>query len=162
MHTHTHIHTYTRLYGTESKTHFRCPPFCVAETPAFFSASLRRWPGTANRSRRDRFQLRRVRKTGNGFQLGPPAVPFYLLGEGSPKIDYRKKGTLILTSLLEDLVKSRTWVTGRSCRIAASSWRTCAGWSHLCGVRVVLCRALGELWSYGCQHRPQADSHGEW
>ena len=27
-----------------------------------------------------------------------------LLGEGSPtKIDYRKKGTLILTSLLEDL-----------------------------------------------------------
>ena len=27
------------------------------------------------------------------------------LGEGSPtKIDYRKKGTLILTSLLEDLV----------------------------------------------------------
>ena len=28
------------------------------------------------------------------------------LGEGSPtKIDYRKKGTLILTSLLEDLVE---------------------------------------------------------
>ena len=36
-----------------------------------------------------------------------PVVPFYpILGEGSPtKIDYRKKsGTLILTSLLEDLV----------------------------------------------------------
>ena len=33
-------------------------------------------------------------------------VPFYpFLGEGSPnKIDYRKKGTLILTSLLEDPV----------------------------------------------------------
>ena len=32
-------------------------------------------------------------------------MPFYSsLGEGSPtKIDYRKKGTLILTSLLEDL-----------------------------------------------------------
>ena len=32
-------------------------------------------------------------------------MPFYpFLGEGSPtKIDYRKKGTLILTSLLEDL-----------------------------------------------------------
>ena len=32
-------------------------------------------------------------------------MPFYLfLGEGAPtKIDYRKKGTLILTSLLEDL-----------------------------------------------------------
>ena len=38
--------------------------------------------------------------------LGPPVVPCYpFLGEGSPtKIDYRKKGTLILTSLLEDLV----------------------------------------------------------
>ena len=37
--------------------------------------------------------------------LGPPVVPFYpFLGEGSPtKIDYRKKVTLILTSLLEDL-----------------------------------------------------------
>ena len=34
----------------------------------------------------------------------PPVVPFCpSLGEGSPsKIDYRKKGTLILTSLLED------------------------------------------------------------
>ena len=38
--------------------------------------------------------------------LGPPVVPFCrFLGEGSPtKIDGRKKGTLILTSLLEDLV----------------------------------------------------------
>ena len=39
--------------------------------------------------------------------LGPPVVPSFYpsLGEGSPtKIDYRKKGTLILTSLLEDLV----------------------------------------------------------
>ena len=38
--------------------------------------------------------------------LGPPVVPFYpFLGEGSPtKIDYRKTvGTLMLTSLLEDL-----------------------------------------------------------
>ena len=37
--------------------------------------------------------------------LGPPVVPFYpFLGEGSStKIDYLKKGTLILTSLLEDL-----------------------------------------------------------
>ena len=37
--------------------------------------------------------------------LGPPVVPFYpFLGEGSPtKIDCRRKGTLILTSLLEDL-----------------------------------------------------------
>ena len=35
-----------------------------------------------------------------------PVVPFYpFLGEGSrTKIDYRKKGTLILSSLLEDLV----------------------------------------------------------
>ena len=38
--------------------------------------------------------------------LGPPVVPFYpFWGEGSPtKIDYSKKGTLIRTSLLEDLV----------------------------------------------------------
>ena len=35
--------------------------------------------------------------------LGPPVVPVYMLGEGSPtKIDCNK-GTLILTSLLEDL-----------------------------------------------------------
>ena len=34
----------------------------------------------------------------------PPFCQF-CLGEGSPtKIDYRQKGTLILTSLLEDLV----------------------------------------------------------
>ena len=39
--------------------------------------------------------------------VGPPVVPFFspFLGEGShTKIDYRKKGTLVLTSLLEDLV----------------------------------------------------------
>ena len=37
--------------------------------------------------------------------LRPPVVPFYpFLGEGFPiKIDYSKKGTLILPSLLEDL-----------------------------------------------------------
>ena len=40
----------------------------------------------------------------NFAYLGP--VPFYpFFGEGSPsKIDYRKEGTLILTSLLEYLV----------------------------------------------------------
>ena len=40
------------------------------------------------------------------LNLGPPVVPFYpFWGEGSPtKIDYRKKGTLILSSLVEDLV----------------------------------------------------------
>ena len=48
-------------------------------------------------------------KTNRRFQvwdLGPAVVPFYpFLGEGSPtKIDYREKGTPILTSrLLEDL-----------------------------------------------------------
>ena len=39
--------------------------------------------------------------------LGPPVVPFYSFfwGGGFPtKINYRKKGTLILTSLLEDYV----------------------------------------------------------
>ena len=42
-----------------------------------------------------------------GFCLGPPVVPFYpFFGQGSPtKIDVLKKvGTLLLTSLLEDLV----------------------------------------------------------
>ena len=41
------------------------------------------------------------------YNLGPPAVPFFLFfwGSGSfAKVDYRKKGPLILTSLLEDLV----------------------------------------------------------
>ena len=44
-----------------------------------------------------------------GKQLGFPVVPFYrffffFFGGGSPnKIDYREKGTLILTSLQEDL-----------------------------------------------------------
>ena len=40
------------------------------------------------------------------FHLGPPVVRFYpFLGESSPnRLDYRKKGTLIPTSLLEDLV----------------------------------------------------------
>ena len=43
--------------------------------------------------------------------LGPPVVPFYpFLGEGSPtKIDHRKTGTLIPTSLMEDLVWYRGW-----------------------------------------------------
>ena len=37
--------------------------------------------------------------------MGPPVSAFFtFLGEGCPtKIDYRKKGTLILASLLEDL-----------------------------------------------------------
>ena len=47
-------------------------------------------------------------------KLGPPArgpcSPNFFAWEGSPtKIDYRKKGTLILTSLLEDLVKPSNW-----------------------------------------------------
>ena len=49
---------------------------------------------------------RKLNMTDEGLsRLGPPVVPFCpFLGEGSPsKIDYRKKGTLILTSLLEDL-----------------------------------------------------------
>ena len=48
--------------------------------------------------------------------LGPPVVPFYpFLREGSPtKIDYRKMGTLILTSLLEDLVLLRCLASNES------------------------------------------------
>ena len=46
-------------------------------------------------------------------RLAPPVVPFCrFLGEGSPtKIDYRKKGALILTSLLEDLVEISRVIT---------------------------------------------------
>ena len=48
-----------------------------------------------------------VGRTGPYLQLGPPLVPFLaLFGQGSPTeiIHYRRKvGTLILTSLLEDL-----------------------------------------------------------
>ena len=45
--------------------------------------------------------------TNNGF-LGSPAVLFYpFWGGSSPaKIDYRKEGTLMLTSLQEDLVRT--------------------------------------------------------
>ena len=44
--------------------------------------------------------------------LGSPVVLFSsVLGEGSPtKIDYSKKGTRILTSLLEDLVWEEAFV----------------------------------------------------
>ena len=44
-------------------------------------------------------------------RLGPPVVPFCpFLGEGSPtEIDYREKGTLILTFPLEDLVGVEVW-----------------------------------------------------
>ena len=47
--------------------------------------------------------------------LEVPQVPFYpFLGEGSPtKRDYRKKGTLFLTSLLEDLVEDVLGKSGR-------------------------------------------------
>ena len=43
------------------------------------------------------------------IKLGPPVVPFNpFFWEGSPtKIDYRKKDTLILNSLREDLLKFR-------------------------------------------------------
>ena len=43
-------------------------------------------------------------------------MPFYpFLGEGSlTKVDYRKTGTLILTSLLEDLVETLFWGWDRS------------------------------------------------
>ena len=64
--------------------------------------------------------------TGVGAQrlwLGPPVAPFYpSFWGGSPaKLDYRKKGTLILSSLLEDLVEDfsqlsrfRSWAFLRS------------------------------------------------
>ena len=48
-------------------------------------------------------------------KLGPPVVPFLTLfglgGQAPTKINYRKKGTLILTSLLEDLGKGFAQLT---------------------------------------------------
>ena len=61
-------------------------------------------------------------------------VPFYpFLGEGSPtKLDCRKKGTLILTSLLEDLIyqqadPSSFWFSYRR-PCARQSSRTVSAW----------------------------------
>ena len=44
--------------------------------------------------------------------LGPPVVPFYsFFGEGSPtKIDYRRKGTLILTPPCVEISAAATWI----------------------------------------------------
>ena len=51
-------------------------------------------------------------------------MPFYpFLGEGSPtKIDYSKKGTLILTSLLEDLVTLDLGLLLLSARLFGEPW----------------------------------------
>ena len=38
------------------------------------------------------------------WKQGPPVVPFYTFFGEATKLDYRIKGTHILTSLLEDLV----------------------------------------------------------
>ena len=49
-------------------------------------------------------------QSGCVFKTRSPSSAFYsFFGEGSPtKIDYRKKASLILTSLLEDLERFRT------------------------------------------------------
>ena len=55
---------------------------------------------SANTLRRNQKETKRKPRSPRSALLSP------FLGEGSPtKIDYRKKGTLILTSLLEDLEK---------------------------------------------------------
>ena len=72
--------------------------------------------------------------------LGPPVVPFYLfLGEGSPaKINYRNKasGTLILSSLLEDLgirdplfEEPGFWTTCAGCKAALTAAAPCEGFA---------------------------------
>ena len=57
--------------------------------------------------------------------LGFPVVPFYpFLGEGSPtKIDYRKKSTLFLSSLLEDVGVTQ-FVFPMARAISDWRWRT--------------------------------------
>ena len=63
--------------------------------------------GAGNKA--DLLQLIRRTETDATMKLGPPVVPFYpFLGEGSStQIDYRQKGTLILTSLLEQKETAR-------------------------------------------------------
>ena len=60
--------------------------------------------------------------------LGPPVVPFYrfFFWEKFPaKTDYRKKGTLILTCLLEDLGYLQD-------AKGLCSIKTCRGFPHFC------------------------------
>ena len=53
------------------------------------------------------------------------ALSHPFLGEGSPaRIDYRKKGTLILTSLLEDLVVKRTKQIVVPCSCECQAYRS--------------------------------------
>ena len=56
-----------------------------------------------------------AKRYGGSNKLGPPVVPFHLFfWEGShTKIGYSKKGTLIVTSLLEDLVNVPKWHLGK-------------------------------------------------
>ena len=64
-------------------------------------ARAKPWRSWARRTATARACRRRGRR---GVCLGPPVSHQPFLGEGSPtKIDYGKKGTRILTSLLEDL-----------------------------------------------------------
>ena len=58
-------------------------------------------------------QRRFISMVYNVHVLGRPVVPFYpFLGEGSPtQINYRRKGDLILSSLLEDLVSDKLGVS---------------------------------------------------
>ena len=85
------------------------------------------------------------------YGLGPP-VPFDpLLAEGSPtKIDYRKKGTLILASLLEDLVLVCLLVCLRNHETGVSSEKDtpmCLFWPEI--THVMLAKRMHALHAQG-------------
>ena len=88
---HIYIYIYVYMYTCIYISNARC---CLQDDGSC-------WEGLSKAAKRADTTARFV----IGLILGPPVVPLYpCLGEGSPtKIDYRKKGTLILTSVLEDL-----------------------------------------------------------
>ena len=70
-------------------------------------------------------------------------MPFYpFLGEGSPtKIDYRKKGTLILASLLEDLLAVLT-----QCGFSAAPTALYyCGWTKSCTILKVVSPSIRRM-----------------
>ena len=78
------------------------------------------WLPWRSARKHNRFHTRLLKwDTSPAHLLGPPVVPYPFLGEGSTKID-RKKGTLILRCLLEDLASKPPITT--NCKEA--DWRS--------------------------------------
>ena len=111
-----YVHESIRVYSSSCWLCFWNRPVCVRsfstqlaqpKMSARFALLSTHWrSSTRASSSYGRLEVRLKEKKWSATLLGPPVVPFYpFCGEGSPtKIDYRKKGALILTSLPEDLV----------------------------------------------------------